>query len=185
LPLNHISPHAQLTDRQFELLGRAMVEWSNLEFLLGRLLSRLLHTPDFLSRIYTDQLNAARIEIAIREAVELQHARYDSAVVSPVIQAEILSVVAKVHGMRSLRNKIAHFCWSRSNDDEIFGTSFSGGLPGSAKHDRSFILLTTTELEAAYQAFSNLVDELQRIVLSLPELTEEQALAILRREKNN
>jgi len=183
MPLNHTSQYAQLTDRQFELLGRAVVEWSNIEFLLGCLLSRLLHTPEFLGRTYTDQLSASRVEAAIREALEIHRVRYRSQVVPEAGQQAALVLLGKIQGMRGLRNKIAHFCWTRSTDGEIFGTALSGGLPGSAKHERSYVSLTIADLEQANKAFSTVVDELSSLVSSLPELTEEDAMALLRREK--
>jgi hypothetical protein len=183
MPLNHTPKYAQLTDRQFELLGRVVVEWANLEFLLGCLLNRLLHTPEFLGRTYTDQLTSSRIEVAIREAIEIQRVRYRSRIVSEANLAAALGLLARIQSKRTLRNKIAHFCWSRSTDDAIFGTSFSGGLPGSAKHERSYASLTTTELAEAHQSFSGIVDELQTLVSSIPEMSEEQALAILGRDK--
>jgi hypothetical protein len=42
MPLNHTSEYAELIDEQFALIGRLVIEWSNIEFLLGVLLSRLL-----------------------------------------------------------------------------------------------------------------------------------------------
>lgn len=182
MPLNHTSQYAQLTDRQFELLGRVVVEWANLEFLLGCLLNRLLHTPEFLGRTYTDQLTSSRIEVAIREAIEIQSVRYRSRVVSETTQAATLELLRKIQSKRALRNKIAHFCWSRSTDDTIFGTSFSGGLPGSAKHERSYASLTTADLVEAHTSFAAIVDELQTVVSSIPEMSEDEALALLRRE---
>lgn len=183
MPLNHSSQYAQLTDRQFELLGRVVVEWANLEFLLGRLLNRLLHTPEFLGRTYTDQLTASRIELVIREAIDIQRVRYESLIVPEASQAAILELLTKIQSKRALRNKIAHFCWLRTTDDTIFGTSFSGGLPGSAKHERSYASLTTSDLEDAHQSVAAIVDELQSVVSSIPQVSEEEALAILRRER--
>ena len=42
MPLNHTSKFAELTEAQYAALGRAVVEWANVEYLLGVLLSRLL-----------------------------------------------------------------------------------------------------------------------------------------------
>jgi hypothetical protein len=43
MPLNH-TPYSDLTQEQAALIGRIGIEWSNVEFLLGQLLSRLLMT---------------------------------------------------------------------------------------------------------------------------------------------
>ena len=42
VPLNHHSEYSELTEAQYAAIGRAVVEWANVEFLLGVLLSRLL-----------------------------------------------------------------------------------------------------------------------------------------------
>ena len=47
MPLNHTSIYAELNDENYALIGRVVVEWFNVEFLLGNLLSRLLFTPEF------------------------------------------------------------------------------------------------------------------------------------------
>ena len=47
--LNH-SKYSDLTAAQYEALGKLFVEWSNIEFMLGLILSRLLFTPEFLGR---------------------------------------------------------------------------------------------------------------------------------------
>jgi hypothetical protein len=52
MPLNHTSEYAELTNEQFALIGRLVIEWSNIEFLLGVLLSRLLFMPEFVGRVW-------------------------------------------------------------------------------------------------------------------------------------
>jgi hypothetical protein len=56
VPLNHHSEYSALTEAQYAAIGRAVVEWANVEFLLGVLLSRLLATPEFLARTMYDLL---------------------------------------------------------------------------------------------------------------------------------
>ena len=65
MPLNHTSIYAELTEDHFIAIGKLVIEWSNIEFLLGVLLSRLLITPEYLGRTYTDELNALKIKNAI------------------------------------------------------------------------------------------------------------------------
>jgi hypothetical protein len=65
MPLNHTSEYAELTNEQFALIGRLVIEWSNIEFLLGVLLSRLLFTPEFVGRVYSDEMSATRMERAL------------------------------------------------------------------------------------------------------------------------
>ena len=175
MPLNHTSRFAQLTDRQFELLGRAVVEWANIEHLLGCILVRLLLTPDFPGRTVTDRMRAAQVEESIKEAIEVHRVRYDNKLLSSDTQVKIESILSTVSGMRGLRNKLAHFCWSRNTDDEIFGTSFSAGLPGTKKHERSYVSLSTADLEDAHQSFARVVDELSQVLELVREVDEEQA----------
>jgi len=62
VPLNHVSKYARLTDKHFRLIGQVAVEWANIEFLQKIILSRLLLSPEFPSRIYTDLISAARLQ---------------------------------------------------------------------------------------------------------------------------
>ena len=180
MPLNHASKYAQLTEKQFELLGRAVVEWSNVEFLLGQLLTRLLLTPEFLGRTYTDQLNAHRIEVAINNSLEVHRNRYNGQLVTEDIQIQIKDMLSSVQSTRSLRNKFSHFCWSRSSDDKIFGTRLSGETSQSPKHDSSYLILSNEELEQFCQNSYDIVEEITALIDKMPEITEEEAVSILR-----
>jgi hypothetical protein len=145
MPLSHTSRFAEPTEQQYAALGRAVVEWANVEQLLGMLLSRLLATPDFLARTYTASMSAARMQVAITEAVEIHVHRYGHRLISKSRLAEIIKINKDVTSLREKRNKIAHFCWFRQNDEVMFGTSFPGGVP-SMKNDRGSATLTQTDL---------------------------------------
>jgi len=132
MPMNHVSMYAELTPIQSEMLGRFVTEWSNIEQLLGELLGRLLFTPPFLSRVYADALGANQIQEAISKAVLIHRARYGCGVITHDILDKIDGYREPLNRLRGMRNRFAHFCWARSNDDEIFGTSFSSFLPGAA-----------------------------------------------------
>ena len=85
MPLNHTSKFAELTDQQYMALGKAVVEWANIEHLLSILLGRLLATPDYLARTFTDPLAAFRLQEAISEAVEIHRVRYRARVIEEVL----------------------------------------------------------------------------------------------------
>ena len=89
MPLNHSSEFSELTDQQYMVLGKAVVEWANIEQLLSILLGRLLATPDFLARTFTDPLAAFRLQEAIKEAVEIHREPYGEKVGggAPLFQA--------------------------------------------------------------------------------------------------
>lgn len=173
MPLNHSSQYAELTDKHFKSIGRLTVEWSNIEFLLGVLLSRLLVTPEFLARTYTDQISGAKRQEAINEACKIHSYRYGCKLISEEQIKEILDVNNKITPLRATRNKFAHFCWSRSNDEEIFGTNFSGGVPVGSKYKKSFVSFTVAELDELHKKAYAIVDVLSDIIRDLPELEEE------------
>jgi hypothetical protein len=185
MPLNHTSQYAELTDEQFKLIGKIVVEWSNIEFLQKVILSRLLFTPDYLSRTYTDIISAAKIQDAIREAVELNLSRYACKIIREEILYEITQINDKISQARANRNKFAHFCWSRSSDYEIFGTNFSAGLPHSKKQKKGWLKINTSDIEKLYKESYCLVTSLSNIVEKLPEVKEEDLLKKIKDEQVN
>jgi len=173
MPLNHASIYAELTDRHFQLIGKIVVEWSNIEFFLGVLLSKLLVTPEFLARSYTDHMSAVKLQETIKEGVEIHKNRYSHKFISEQELDEITKLNNRITTLRAMRNKFAHFCWFRRNDDEIFGTNFSGGVPNSKKERRDSITYKVIELEELYAEAYKIVDRLSDIVGLLPEIKEE------------
>lgn len=176
MPLNHASQYSALTEVQYAAIGRAVVEWANVEFLLETMLARLLATPEFLARTYTNSISAVRLQEAIIEAVEIHSHRYGHRLVSRELVQQVLDVNNRVSALRAVRNKLAHFCWMRSSDDELFGTSFPGGLPSPKKERREYATLTVRDLTRLNEQSHLLVEELMGIVKQLPEVTEESLL---------
>ena len=82
MSLNHSSRFAQLTEKHYTAIGQLVVEWANIDFVLRTVLARLLLAPDFPSRTFTDVIPAAKIQLAIHEAVELHRVRYGYGLVS-------------------------------------------------------------------------------------------------------
>jgi hypothetical protein len=183
MPLNHNSIYAELTDSHFKLIGKIVVEWSNIEFLLGVLLSKLLVTPEFLARSYTDHMGAVKLQEAVKEGVEIHRNRYSCNLISEQELDQITALNNRITTLRAMRNKFAHFCWCRSNDDEIFGTNFSGGMPNSKKERRDNITYKVTELEEFYAEAYKIVDRLSNIVDLLPELDEDGLIKKLTRRQ--
>lgn len=178
MPLNHTSEFAELTEAQYAAIGRAVVEWANVEYLLGVLLSRLLATPEFLARTYTDAISAVRLQEAVTEAVDIHRSRYRHRLVSKGVLAEIAEINQRITAMCSTRNKIAHFCWVRTNDEELFGTSFAGGVPSPRNERRNCAVLTSGELVKLNGEAYSLVEQLMKLVTSLPNVTEESLLIL-------
>jgi len=167
------------------LIGKIVVEWSNIEFLQKIILSRLLLTPDYLSRICTDIISAARIQDTIREAIELHKYRYSSRIIKKELLDEIIQINNKITQVRANRNRFSHFCWSRSTDEEIFGTSFSASFPNSKKHGKSFIKIKTEDINDLYKESYSLVTRLSDIIKKLPEMKEEEVLRGIKAKQAN
>lgn len=178
MPLNHTSQYSELTDEQYIALGKAVVEWANVEQLLGVLLARLLATPDFLARTFTDPLSAFRLQEAIQEALEIHRVRYGQKLVSEELRGEIFEVNQAVTALRAMRNKIAHFCWCRQTDDTLFGTSFSGGIPTPKSELKNSAVLSLIELSELNSSAFALVERLMRIVEKIPAIQEEMLLTL-------
>lgn len=182
--LNHSGKYAQLTDEQFGAIGLFLVEWSNVDVLLRMVLSRLLLTPAFLARTYTDEISSQGIDRAIREAVEIHRYRYGTSLIGEPILKQIIDACEQAAQARGLRNKIAHFCWMRSTDQELFGTRFSGGIPGSSKHRKGDATIKVSELLQRGQDAYALADKITKLLEELPELEEGEELGALIRKSH-
>ncbi len=180
MPLNHVSKYAQLTDKQFKLIGQVVVEWTNIEFLQK---SCLLLFPEFLSRVYTDLISAARLQDGLKDAMSIHRQRYQASVINKDLLKEIEQVNNNIARVRAHRNRIAHFCWTRSNDEEIFGTNFSSGLPGSKKDKKSDSIFKNRELEDLYRESYELVESTEKLIARIPEVGEEQFVKWVKAEQ--
>lgn len=173
MSLNHTTIYSDLTDEHFTLIGKIVVEWANIEYLLGVLLSRLLITPEFLARSYTDHIPAAKRQEAVKEGVDIHMKRYRCKLISKQVLEEIITINNRITTLRSTRNKFAHFCWSRTSDDEIFGTNFSGGMPTTSKGKKSNVNFTVSDLSSFYSDAYMIVDNLSSLVETLPKMEED------------
>lgn len=172
MPLNHTSKHAELTDAQFLLIGKLTVEFSNIEFLLGQVLCRLLITPSFLGRTYTDRMNASALIEKIKNAIDIHRRRYGFSIISEELCSRVLEITSKTARIRLIRNKFAHYCWCRNDDETIFGTGFSSAQIDFKKPDNDCILISNSEIEEMYQAAYKIVELLEDTLKKLPELLE-------------
>lgn len=118
-------------------------------------------------------MSAVKIQEAIKEGVAIHLTRYRCKIISHAVLDEITDINNKITAVRAIRNKFAHFCWSRSTDDEIFGTNFSGGTPDSKKHKKSYITYTLSELSSFYSEAYEIVNKLSSLIDSLPTMEED------------
>lgn len=171
MPLNHIS---DLTEKQYEVLGKLLVEWSNIEILLAEILGRLLITPSLLARTYLRRMTAHEIQEALYDALDIHKRRYKCKLVDHDLLEEIGNLNKEAVSIRSFRNKFAHSIWTRIDDERIYGTSFSGKLPVPKKKNKYSYSYTIDELKAFHTQSYQIVDRLTAVIGFLPELKEEK-----------
>jgi hypothetical protein len=172
MPVNHSSKYSELTDEQFSLIGKLMIEFSNIDFLLGILLSRLLFTPEFLGRTYSDQMMASKKIDGIENALDIHINRYGYKIIPKRTVEKSTELIREIKGIKNLRNKFAHYCWSRWNDNEIFGSKISGSLPNEKKPNKEDISITNAELISHYKKAYSIVERIEEIINQIPEFEE-------------
>lgn len=176
MPLNHSSKYSELTAEQYQLIGKIIIEFSNLEYLLGTLLSRLLITSDFLGRTYADQMTAYKMIEAIENSLKIHSYRYGNKIVSKELSDRIQREIYEIKGIKSIRNKFSHYLWMRSHDKEIFGTKLSGKVPNPKKPNEDTYTVTVDELAQEVQKFYEKVEIIEDIIQEIPELKETKEL---------
>lgn len=176
MPLNHHSKYTELTDQQYQLIGKIVIEFSNVEFLLGTILSRLLITADFLGRTYADQMTAHTMIESIENALKIHEYRYGNRIISLGLSSRISKLISDIKGIKSIRNRFSHYCWMRSNDQEIFGAKLSGKIPNPQKPNEDTFTISVKELSNEVVRFYNIVENMENIIKELPELKETKEL---------
>ena len=175
MPLNHSSEFSALTDEQHAAIGRVVVEWSNVEYMLSVVLSRLLRTPEYLGRTYSAGLSAVRIQAAISEAVAIHRLRYKRKFIGEDVLVQIERANERVTVLRAERNKISHFCWCRTDDALLFGTAFAGGVPSEKWERKNSKELSLAELRKLYREAHDLTEELMLISGAVKPVDETDA----------
>jgi len=176
MPLNHASQCSELTEEQYAALGKAVVEWANIEELIGAIIGRLLATPDFLARSFTDSMSAVRAQDVLTQAIEIHRVRYQCRRICKETLDELTAINEKITTLRAKRNKIAHFCWMRTTDEELWGTNFAGGVPSPKKEQRYQTKFTLDDLAALHRESYAVVDQLLSIFEALPKINEDALL---------
>ena len=150
MPLSHTSIYSELTDNQFLLIGKLTVEFSKIEFLLSQILSRLLITPSFLSRTYTERMNVNSIIEKIKNAIDIHSRRFNYQIIPENLFNSIAEKVNEANQIRINRNKFAHHCWCRVSDEKIFGTEFLSRQFKLSKPNQGSIEISIIEIEELY-----------------------------------
>lgn len=179
MPLNRSSPYAELTQEQYLLIGRYVVEWANVEYYLSELLCRLLLTTPFLARTYATTLSSSQMQDALKEAIEIHRVRYELRLVTPELLDAIEKANSEITVLRSIRNRFAHFCWMRQSDEKIFGTRFSGGVPSAKRDRKTTAVLEVKKIEEMLQRLRGMTLHMADLIERVPEVREEAILKML------
>jgi len=115
---------------------------------------------------------AVRVQSAIVKAIAIHRHRYGCHLISDETLTEIASLNSEIEKIRGKRNKFSHFCWCRSNDEEIFGSGLSGHVPPSKQLNKDSIVVSLAELDEMYTQSYSIVSRLSALVTQLPEIPE-------------
>jgi len=107
----------QPTERQYAAIGRVVATWSEVEFALESILSRLALTPALLGFVLTDKLGPDNRIGAIKSLIHVHQTKYAGVLVDQGALAQISGLLKTVRKMKDDRNFIAHTVWSRATDD--------------------------------------------------------------------
>jgi len=170
--LSHTSKYSELTDAQFSALGRVLVESSNIEHLLERIITRLLKAPDYPSLVVTSQLGYNQKLKAINILIDTHRRRYHCKLINETTLEKLSNLIKRLDKFRIDRNRCAHYLWCRGTDEEIFGINFTGKHGDSKKPNQDCVTFTIIELNSIANQMHAIVDELIKILEGLPEREE-------------
>jgi hypothetical protein len=181
MTLNHLNRYTELTDGQFQLIGKIIIEYSNIDFNMDVIFCRLLMITDMSGRYVTNRMNTSSVIDQIKNVLKLHKYRYQNKIVNENMSSSIEELLKHINDNRNYRNKFAHFCWSRQSDETIFGI----GLNGIVNYDKNgeikddALVLSLTELNEIYTSTYDLVNESSTIIENLPEIKEETIVNLL------
>jgi hypothetical protein len=170
MPLNH-SKYSNLTEDQFTLMGKIMIEFSNIDFLLGVLLSRLTFTRFDLSRTITEKLTAHNTILAIEDCIKMHDIRLGNRLASKEISTQINSLLSEIKTIILSGNKFAHHLWARSDDNSIIGTKYSSKQRSCTDKGKDTTSIKLKGLETLFKRSYSKVETLNLLVDRIPERT--------------
>ena len=172
MPLNHVSQYSDLTDQQYCAIGKILVESSNIEYLIECFLIRLCRAPYFLGLTLTNQINPVRRLESLKILIDVHRRRYQCKFIKPETLDRIDDLIKEIDSSRIDRNKFAHYCWCRSDDNRIFGIRFTGKQPSSLKPNKDSIIFSIDELNQMIKRLREIVKELESLLTHIEEIPE-------------
>ncbi len=108
----------RLTERQHAAIGRVAVLWSEVEWAMERILTRLALVPSLLGYVLTDKLGADNRIKAIRALIEVHKIKY-AGLIDDALLTEIQEYLASLGTMKDDRNYIVHSVWAKASETEL------------------------------------------------------------------
>jgi hypothetical protein len=170
--LSHASKYSELTDAQFSALGRVLVESSNIEHLLERIIARLLRASDYPTLAVTSQLGYYQRLKALNILIDTHRRRYHSKLINETTLDKLSDLIKQVDQFRIDRNRCAHYLWCRDTDEKVFGIKFTGKHGDFQKPNQDCVTFTVTELNSIATQMHAIVNDLITIFEGLPEREE-------------
>lgn len=159
----------RLTRAQLAIIGSAVTEWSVLDIQLQLLLCELAQSPDTLGQALTSDLGPDNRLKALERLVRtwrtiLRPSRLQTFKADLI---EVEAILRWVKSKKSLRNKIAHWAWIRSDDNTIFGFKFT---TQPLRSDRPSASINVNELRAFADEVNELAYRVTAVTVRLKQL---------------
>jgi hypothetical protein len=108
----------RLTVRQYAAIGRVAALWSEVEWAMERILSRLAIVPSLLGYVLTDKLGPDNRINAIYGVINVHKLKYPG-LLDAVLLTEIEEYLPALSTMKGDRNYIVHSVWARASEHEL------------------------------------------------------------------
>lgn len=115
-PRGFREPKDRLTDRQCAAIGRVAAVWSEIEFAMERILSRLAMAPSLLGYVLTAKLGPDNRIVTIQTLLKVHKNKYRSSLVGHDVLADIGELLKPLRKLKDRRNFIIHSVWIKISD---------------------------------------------------------------------
>ena len=173
----HRGKYEVLPTKFLELIGEVTSEWAIVERGVETALARLALAPDFHALALTNDLTVNNRLRAMKNLIDMHQRRYVPPQFNKAALQQLTILGNQIGTKKEMRNKIAHWVWTRRDDHTIFGQRFMGKQPHHPETGKEpYMLLTEDDLAKFLADVIELSDQLWAVVLQLPEQDERHAL---------
>lgn len=141
------SEYSELTDRQFQLIGRLIIEFSNLETLLLILLNNLLLSVNNLKGVHFGQSTTHHLITEIEATLVINSYQYKYEIIPLDLSKRISEKISEIKNIKTIRNKLTHYSWKKYEDNKIIGVRQTSDIPSIKKPKVDTFVLSENKLE--------------------------------------